>query len=159
MDMSLIERIGTTGEARVWYGDIPLESEYTAGIAGERFFRNLKDKGVLSATVCHTCEITYLPPSTYCERCFSELDDWVEVPSSGMVETYTIMTHSLEGEPLTEPQVIALIRMDGVHGGLVHRLGEIDPEDVEIGLPVEAILKPPEEREGSILDIKYFKPL
>jgi uncharacterized OB-fold protein len=69
------------------------------------------------------------------------------------------MTHSLEGEPLAEPEVVALIRMDGVHGGLVHRLGEIDLEDVEIGLLVEAVLKPAEEREGSILDIRYFKPL
>jgi len=42
--------------------------------------------------------------------------------------------------------------------GLVHRLGEVEPEEVEIGMPVEIVLKPKEERIGSILDIKYFKP-
>jgi Predicted nucleic-acid-binding protein containing a Zn-ribbon len=53
---------------------------------------------------------------------------------------------------------LAFIKMEGVHGGLIHRLGEVEPEEVEIGMVVEAVFRPQEEREGSILDIKYFKP-
>lgn len=36
-------------------------------------------------------------------------------------------------------------------------LGEIDPEQIRIGMRVQAVFK--DEREASILDIKYFKPL
>jgi uncharacterized OB-fold protein len=157
--MSLIERLGSVGEARVWYGNMPLASEYTVGIAGERFFRTLKDKGVFVGTVCPNCDLTYVPPSIYCERCFTELEEWVEVPSRGEIYTYTILTRSLEGEPLVKPEVLALIRLEGVHGGLVHRVDGVSLEELEIGMAVEAVLKPQVERQGSILDIKHFRPV
>jgi len=157
--MSLIERLQKVEDAKVWYDDIPIENEYTVGIAGERFLRTLKEQGVIMGTVCPNCDLTYVPPSMYCERCFAELDEWVEVPSTGVVDTYTVLTRSLEGEPLDEPQVLALIRLEGAHGGLVHRLGEITPEEVEIGMAVQAVLKPANERQGSILDIEHFKPV
>ena len=38
-------------------------------------------------------------------------------------------------------------------------MGEIDPEDVHIGLEVEPVFKDAAEREGSILDIEYFRPV
>lgn len=41
--------------------------------------------------------------------------------------------------------------------GLVHLLGEVDLEQLRIGMRLQAVFK--EERVGSILDIKYFKPL
>jgi uncharacterized OB-fold protein len=157
--MSLIERIGTFGDARVWYGDIPIESEYTVGIVGEKFFRALKDRGVILGTVCRACDLTYVPPSMYCERCFCHLDEWVEVPAKGKVYTYTVVTRSLDDHALDEPEILALVRLPGAHGGLVHRLRMVKPEDVEIGMEVEAVFKPKKEREGSILDIAHFRPV
>jgi uncharacterized OB-fold protein len=50
-----------------------------------------------------------------------------------------------------------VIRLDGASsGGFLHRLGEVRPEDVAIGMEVEAVWA--EERSGSILDIAYFRP-
>lgn len=157
--MSLIDRIGTFADAKVWYDNIPLESEYTVGIAGEKFFRAIKDRGVIMGTVCPVCELTYVPPSMYCERCFTELEEWVEVSAKGTVYTYTIVTRSLDDQPLDEPEVLAFVELEDAHGGLVHRLGEVNLEDVEIGMEVEIVFKPQQEREGSILDIAYFKPV
>jgi uncharacterized OB-fold protein len=145
MDMSLIERLGTFGDAKVWYDNFPLESEYTVGIAGERFLRAIKDRGVILGTVCPACDLTYVPPSMYCERCFTQLDEWVELPAKGTVYTFTIVTRSF-------------VKLPGAHGGLVHRLKTAKPEDVEIGMEVEVVFKPQKEREGSILDIEGFKP-
>jgi uncharacterized OB-fold protein len=157
--MSLIERISSFGDAKVWYDNIPIESLYTVGIAGEQFFRAIRDRGVIMGTVCPTCDLTYVPPMLYCEQCFAELEEWVEVGTRGTVYTYTVLGVSLEDKPLEEPEVLALIKMEGVHGGLVHKLGEVKPEEVGIGMPVEAVFKSRKEREGSILDIKYFKPI
>ena len=157
--MSLIERITKVGDAKVCYDNMPIESVYTVGIAGEKFLRAIKDQGAIMGAVCPTCDLTYLPPMMYCERCFAELEEWVEVGTKGTVYCYTILGVSLEEEPLEEPQILALIRMEGVHGGLVQRLGEVKPEDVEIGMAVEAVFKPQKQREGSILDIEYFKPV
>ncbi len=157
--MSLIERMTSFGDAKVWYGNMPLESLYTVGIAGEKFLRAIKDQGVIMGSVCPACSRTYVPPMLYCEKCFTELEEWAEVGTRGTVYTYTVLGVSLEDKPLEEPEILALIKMEGVHGGLVHRLGEVKPEEVGIGMAVEAVFKPRKEREGSILDIKYFKPV
>jgi uncharacterized OB-fold protein len=157
--MSLIERITDVRDAKVWYDNIPIESQYTVGIAGEKFFRELKDQGVIMGTVCPNCNLTYLPPVMYCERCFAELEEWVDVGLKGTVYTYTVLGVSLDGDPLEKPEILALVKMEGVHGGLVHRLGEVEPDEVEIGMAVEAVLKPARQRRGSILDIEFFKPV
>jgi uncharacterized OB-fold protein len=72
------------------------------------------------------------------------------------VITYTFLNVSIDGSSLEKPEIIAFIRFGD--GGLIHRLGEIEPDQVEIGLTVEAVFKPKSKRIGSILDIKYFKP-
>ena len=83
----------------------------------------------------------------------------MEVGNQGAVETYTVLNVGLDGNPLQEPQIVALVNIDGTYGGLVHFLGEAELDELYIGLPVEAVFKPKKEREGSILDIKYFRPL
>ena len=68
---------------------------------------------------------------------------------------------------ITEPEMPAVIMLDGasalsessvIMGGIMHKLGEVDPQKVHIGMRVQAVWKPESEREGSITDILYFKP-
>jgi len=155
--MPLIERITKLDQVKAWHGDIPIESRYTSGLAGERFLRALKEGKILGVK-CPECEFIYLPPRIFCPYCFSSLEEWVEVGNQGAVETYTVLNVDLDGNPLQEPQIVALVNIDGTHGGLVHFLGEVELDELYIGLPVEAVFKPEKEREGSILDIRYFKP-
>jgi hypothetical protein len=157
--MALLERVGEPSEARAWLGEMPVESRYTVGLAGERFFREIKDNARFMGTSCESCGITYVPPRLYCERCFAKLDDWVEVEPTGTVHTYTVLHLALDGSPLERPEILAFIKLDGSDGGIVHRLGEVDPNEVKIGMRVEAVFKPEAEREGSINDIRYFRPL
>lgn len=156
--MSLLHRIEHAGDALAWEGDMPTEGRYTAGIAGERFFREIQENGRFMGTVCPECDITYVPPHLYCERCFADLKDWVEVPTTGRVYTFTVVHLDLDGEPLPEPRVMAFVHLDGTDGGLVHYVEEVDPDQLCIGMPVEAVFKEEEEREGSIRDIVYFRP-
>ena len=157
--MSLLEKVAKTTEPRTWLGDIPITSRYTVGIAGERFFREIKDHGRFLGSRCAACGLIYVPPTMFCERCFAELDDWVEVASTGTVFTYTVLHLDLYEQPLAEPDILAYVKLDGSDGGLVHRLGEVGPDQVDIGMRVEAVWKPSAEREGSILDIEYFRPV
>ena len=64
-----------------------------------------------------------MPAAIFCERCFAELDEWVEVPSRGTVFTYTVLYRDLEGQPLDQPQILAYVKLDGASGGLVQVLG------------------------------------
>ena len=152
--MTLLEHDKNAPQA--WFGSLPVTSRYTFGLAGERFFRAIKDEGKLLGTYCQKCEHTYVPAVIFCERCLSELDEWIDVGLVGKVHTYTLLYENYDGSLRSEPEMIALISFG--NGGLVHKLGKINPEDVEIGMPVKAVLKPPKKREGSILDIIHFEP-
>jgi uncharacterized OB-fold protein len=156
--MAILEKVDKLHHAIAWRGDIPITSRYTAGIAGETFFREIKDNARFLGTHCETCDLVYVPATMFCERCFAQLDEWVEVENRGMVFTYTVLHRDLDEKPLDPPAVLAYVRLFGADGGLVHYLGEVDPEEVFIGLEVEAVFKDPAERVGSILDIEYFRP-
>ncbi|MBM3144985.1 MAG: Zn-ribbon domain-containing OB-fold protein [Chloroflexi bacterium] len=153
--MILLER--NPQAPRAWLGNLPVTSRYTFGLGGERFFRAIKDEGKILGTHCPKCERTYVPATIYCERCLGKLDEWVDVGSTGAVHTYTLLYENYDGSPREEPEIIAFVSMGD--GGIVHRLGEIDPEEVEIGLEVEVVFKPKSERQGSILDIVHFRPV
>lgn len=160
-----VEKVTQVSQTKQLFGelssgpeDVKLYGQYTYGIAGERFFREIKDNGRIMGTKCQKCQLIYLPPRIYCERCFGELKEWVEIEGKGKVHSYTAVHIDLDGNRLNKPVLMTVIEFSGVHGGLVHKLGEIAFEDAKIGLEVEVVLKPVAERDGSILDIKYFKP-
>jgi uncharacterized OB-fold protein len=142
---------------QTWNGDLPVKSRYTFGLAGERFFRAIKEDGQLLGTYCESCDRTYVPAAIFCERCFSELDEWVDVGTSGEVHTFTLLFKNYDGTHKDSPELVAFVKFGD--GGIIHRLDEIEPDAIKIGLEVEAVFKPREEREGSILDIVYFRPV
>lgn len=152
--MSLLERIGDGRAA--WHGTMPVTSRYTFGLAGERFFRALKDEGKILGSRCPSCGITYVPGRQFCERSMDECDEWLDVGTRGIVDTFTVLHVDYDGSESDEPSIVAFVRIED--GGIVHVLGEIEPEDVVIGMPVEAVLKPQGDRIGSILDIDHFRP-
>ena len=156
--MAITEKVDKLHQAVAWRGDLPITSRYSAGIAGERFFREIKDGARFLGTRCEKCDLTYVPATMFCERCFADLEVWVEVPNRGTVFTYTVLYRDLDDKPLDPPLVLAYVKLSGSDGGLVHYLGEIDPEDVYIGMEVEACFKEATERTGSILDITHFRP-
>jgi len=153
--MTLLERDKNAPQA--WMGSLPVTSRYTFGLAGEKFFRAIKDEGKILGTHCPKCDHTFVPGVLFCERCLSELDEWVDVGTTGTVHTFTLLYENYDGTPLETPELIAFVNFGD--GGLIHKLNEIEPEEVEIGMMVEAVFKEAAEREGSILDIVHFKPL
>ncbi len=139
-------------------GDMEADYIYTAGVAGEKFFKALRDEGKMLATPCKECGITYMPPRMYCERCFESLEDYLDVPTNGVVDTYTVTYEDRNGEKLAKPVAVAFIRIDKTDGGLIHHLGDIDTSDIKIGMRVTAVLKDKSQRKGGLTDIEYFKP-
>jgi uncharacterized OB-fold protein len=157
--MAILEKVDKLHQAVAWRGDMPITSRYTAGLAGEKFFREIKDNARIVGTRCKNCELIYVPAMMFCERCFAELDEWVEVANRGTVFTYTVLYRDLDDQLMDPPAILAYVKLEGSTGGLVHYLDEIDPNAVYIGLEVEPVFKDAAEREGSILDIEYFRPV
>ncbi len=137
---------------------LDLEYDWDAGEAMGAFLEGLRD-GRIVATVCTQCGRTLVPPRRFCERCFRPTDTWAEVASTGRVETFSICFVRWDMVRLDPPEIPAVIRLDGAsEGGFLHMLGEVAPDNVSIGMEVEAVWKPAGERTGSILDIAYFRP-
>jgi uncharacterized OB-fold protein len=153
--MTFVDRIERPEDFRHWLGDMEAQYVYTSGVAGDKFFKALK-KGKLLATTCGKCGRVYLPPRMYCEDCFCQLEEWVEIPNKGIVDTFTVVHVDRDENSLESPEVWAFIRIEGTDGGFVHKV-HVQPESVTIGMPVKAVFKKEKEREGRITDILYFE--
>lgn len=146
-----------TAPLRAWPGSLPVQNLYTAGKAGEVFFRALRDRGVILGSPCASCRITYVPARLFCERCFAELTETRPVGPGGRVEAFTVCHRDGRGGRAAKPVVLAAVRLAGAGTVLIHRL-RIDPAKARIGLKVRTVLEPARRRRGSILDIRYFAP-
>ena len=154
--MGSTEQIERVTDLRAWPGDFPVSHLYTVGLAGERFLRELKD-GRFLGTRCAPCDRVYLPPSIFCPRCFAALEEWKEVGPQGTVRAVTTAHRGVDGRPLETPETLALIQLDGADGLLAHRIG--GSGGLDIGARVEPVFRDAAEREGSILDIRHFRPV
>ena len=141
----------------LYHGQIYIPNTYSAGAVGSRFLIELRDNKRIMGIRCPTCNRVYVPARSVCKDCFAQLNEWVEVSDKGTLLTYTICHQPNRVQPMEPPLIYGIIQLDGADNGFVHMLGGVDPEQLRIGMRVQAVFK--EKREASILDIKYFKPL
>lgn len=131
---------------------------WDTGIAIGAFLGGLK-AGLILGSYCASCRRTVTPPRVVCEWCFRPMQRYVQLPDTGTVNTFSICYVTWDVKRISEPEIPAVIEIDGASPlhGFLHKLGEIDPNDIQIGMRVKAVWKPPEERCGSITDILYFR--
>ncbi len=120
--------------------------------------------GKIRASQCNECGRVMIPARSFCEICnLRSVDRYLDLPDTGTVQTFTLSHVDWASLPLPEGQVniFAVIAIDGAteQMGLVHRLGDVKPEDVKIGMRVKAVWKPEAERTGTVTDLAYFRPL
>jgi uncharacterized OB-fold protein len=149
-------------DGKILFNHDEMNAQYAwdMGIGISRYLAALKE-GYLLGSHCRRCRKTVIPPRTVCEWCFRPMDSYVPLSDTGTVNTFSLCYVTWDVQRITEPEIPAVIEIDGaapLHG-IMHMLGEVTPEDVRIGMRVQAVWKPAEEREGSITDIRYFKPI
>lgn len=146
-----------TVESLVYESRIKVPYTWSVGETGSRFLIGLRDHKKIFGTRCLKCDMVYLPPRKNCGQCFLENLEWVELGSQGTLITYTMVRYESSAMPMKPPFAYGIILLDGASTGMVHFLGEVDPEEIKPGMRVEAVFK--EERIGDILDIRYFRPV
>jgi uncharacterized OB-fold protein len=141
--------------------DFTVDARYAwdTGVAVSTYLRGLRD-GMILARECFRCRRILVPPRMFCEQCFRPTDRWLQVSDTGRVNTFSLCYVTWDMQPLEDPEIPAVIEIDGASRGIgfMHKLGEVKPDDVSVGMEVEAVWTAPEERRGSILDIRYFRP-
>ena len=133
---------------------------WAAGVAISSFLAELKD-GKIIARKCRNCKRILVPPRMYCEQCFRPTDEWVQIKDTGTINTYSISHVGTDARRLKTPILVAVIDLDGATPGMgiLHNLGEVEPSKISIDMRVKAVWKSSAERQGSIMDIRYFKPM
>ena len=150
--MPLNDRLSNVDELRSWKDQLPLHYEYTAGLAGEKFLRGLKDGKILAAK-CSNCGKAYLPPKVYCVDCYVAIEDFVEVGPRGRVAALATSSVGFDGRELEEKKTFAFVAFKGVEGGLVHLAGG---RGLRIGAQVKPRFRAKDKRKGALSDIEEF---
>lgn len=148
------------GEVLITHQLADLKYSWASGEAVGRFLTELKN-GKIIARKCDKCGRILVPPRMFCEDCFRDTDEWVYVKDTGSINTYSIAHVGTDAHRLAEPLYVAVISIDGASDlmGFLHVLNEVTEKEIKVGMKVQAVWKPSNERVGSILDIRYFRPI
>lgn len=152
----MLKKIQQTSEIKTWEGSIPVKHTYTLGIAGEKFFRTLKDKEKFLAAKCNKCGKAFIPAKTYCEECFVEIKEFLELKPKMYVKAFTEIHFDLEDKKLSNSQTVAFIEFAGASGGIIHKI-KGTKDKIKIGAEVKPKFISKQKRTGSLNDIEYFE--
>jgi hypothetical protein len=136
---------------------IRLEYNYSAGRARSVFLRALAG-GRIVGQRCPECHAVYVPPGGSCPACGVPVEEEVVLPDRGTITMFCVVNLPFYGQQIQPPYVCASIRLDGADTTLFHLVQEVPPEEVRMGMRVEAVWAPPEEIGPSLESIRYFRP-
>jgi len=109
---------------------------------------------------CSSCGSVVYPHRAVCPYCGHEQLEAVELPRRGRVLTYTVIRHPPRGFEGQSPYVIAVVELEG-GARMLAQLTDVNPEDVRIGMEVEAVFRRYREQSSDGI-IEYgmkFRPL
>ena len=137
-------------------GFVIMPYKYSVGSLASKFFIDLRDKKKITAAKCPKCGFVNFPPRSVCPKCFSKIEDLVELPGTGTLVTFTQVHYDSAVQAVKPPYAMGVIKMDGADTSMVHFLGDVDFKNLKAGMKLEPVFT--EKRNANILDIKYFKP-
>ena len=108
---------------------------------------------------CATCGTCRLPPAPYCFACQGDEVDWVDLPGTGTIYTFTVVRHPLRpGLGDVVPYVSGVVELDGTQGAgarLIVNIVDCDPDAVRIGDKVRVVW----DKVSDTLNIFRFAPV
>lgn len=143
--------------------DAVLAYTYAAGRFASHFMVTLRDEGRILGIRDPGSGKVLIPPRAVSGLSGEQLSEWVEVGPRGTVTGCTIVetpfVDPMTGQQRPVPYGFAFVRLDGADTNIYHFLDATSHDEIEVGMRVEAVLKPPEERDGAMSDIVYFRRL
>jgi uncharacterized OB-fold protein len=162
----LSEKDFEQGKILFRHDELKADYAWDTGIGIGAYLSSLKN-GIILGSACYTCKKIVVPPRTVCEWCFEPMDEYIPLKDTGTVNTFSLCYVTWDVLRITEPEIPIVVQLDGtsslksgpIMGGIMHLLGEVEPQQVKIGMRVQAVWKKPEDRQGAITDILYFRPI
>ena len=100
-------------------------------------YLELGDQPHLVANECTSCGARFFDRRNACASCFATDFRRVDIPTEGVLKSFTIVTFAAPGVPV--PFVAGVVDCDGtsVRGNIVNV--EPDPDHVSLGMPVRLV--------------------
>jgi uncharacterized OB-fold protein len=136
---------------------VEIEIQHTASYPESAYLRALRDGRLLGARSGESGKV-YFPAREADPATGQSLDTFVELPDKGIVTTFAIINIPFAGQRIKPPYVAAYVLLDGADIPFLHLIQEIEASEVRMGMRVEAVWKPVEERDFGIDNIEYFRP-
>jgi len=136
---------------------VRLHYEHTASPTETSFLRGLAD-GRLLAQRCPVCGKVYIPPRGACPTDGVPTTGEVELPDHGIVTTFCVVNVPYPGQRVTPPYVAAAVLLDGADIPFQHLILGCDPDEVRMGMRVQAVWKPRGEWGTTMENIDHFRP-
>ena len=156
--------MSSQGEIVLTRSPVPIVAgfQWSVGEMMERFLKALAERKILGVK-CPQCGYVYVPPRWRCGRCYTKLgqENIVELSGKGTLLSYTAAWVEIDGagnfRELDSPKAFGAIKLEDAGSTIFMPLGEVEPGDLKVGMPVEVVWR--EETKGELADIRYFKPL
>lgn len=146
-------------EVRAVEETIELTYDWPYGHWGSQFFDRIESEGEFSGTRCPECEAVMVRPQSFCTHCFTEVEhEVVPVEDTGTINMWTEVHMPFPGQPTEPPYIWVFVDLDGADTSMTHIMGNADPEEMEVGMKVQAVWRDPDQREGTLDDIEFFEP-
>jgi uncharacterized OB-fold protein len=113
-----------------------------ADVRTEPFWQAAREDRLV-APKCTNCGTFRMPPSPRCFNCRDQEVEWVDLPGTGTIYSFTVVHHALHPDmAITTPYVSGVVELDGTQGAGARMLVNIidcDPQTVAIGDQVEIV--------------------
>jgi len=132
---------GPAGQPRVagmMTTPVRLHYEHTASAGESRFLRALQD-GRLLGERCPACGMVYIPPRGACPTDGVPTTEAVELPDTGTVTTFCVVSVPFPGQRVAPPYVAAAILLDGADIAFQHLVLGCEASEVRMGMRVRAV--------------------
>lgn len=77
----------------------------------EQFYKNISQKKLMGGK-CRKCGKIHLPPRPLCDKCLSTEFEWVELPKTGKLLTYTIIHVAPTQFQNMAPYAVGIIQLE-----------------------------------------------
>ena len=137
--------------------NLNLPYHYVAGDYRARYLAALKERRILGSKCSKTGKV-FVPPIICSPESFAPCEEFVDVADRGVITTFCVVRIPVIGRAIETPYVAASVALDGADISIYALIQECAPENVRMGMRVEAVWKPDGERQGEHTDIEHFRP-
>ena len=144
-------------ETQYWVSMDSYPPEYEDTNRLYKFYEHLMEEDRLTTTQCKDCKTVHWPPRLMCTECLSENLEWIDMPKTGKIYSYTVVWAGLPPALVDKaPVTYALVDFDnGVR--MFTAIVDSNPDDIKTGKEVKlSVGKVDPDHEGRDRVIPYF---